>query len=149
MFSGGARGVIVIVIGNGQGEESSNPGRFSLHFIVPDTLTIVPDIVIIECSPMTREAGVQSQVESYQRLKKWYLMVLIIIRFGSRVKWSNPGKGLAPSPTPWYRSYRKRSLWVTCDLGHQLYLIMVFNPYLGWGIKEFTPFPKVLFWKWN
>ena len=24
--------------------------------------------------PMTRETGVQSQVESYQKLKKWYLM---------------------------------------------------------------------------
>ena len=40
-----------------------------------------------------------------QRLKKWYLMppclTLSIIRSGSRVKWSNPGKGVAPSPTPW------------------------------------------------
>ena len=27
-----------------------------------------------ECSPMSRETGVQSQVESYQKLKKWYLM---------------------------------------------------------------------------
>ena len=28
----------------------------------------------LECSPMAREIWVQSQVESYQRLKKWYLM---------------------------------------------------------------------------
>ena len=28
----------------------------------------------VECSPMVRETGVQSQVESYQRFKKWYLM---------------------------------------------------------------------------
>ena len=52
-----------------------------------------------------RETGVQSQVESYQRLKKWYLMqpclTLSIIRYGSKVKWSNPGNGVAPSPTPW------------------------------------------------
>ena len=27
-----------------------------------------------ECSPMARETWDQSQVESYQRLKKWYLM---------------------------------------------------------------------------
>ena len=27
---------------------------------------------------------------------------IIYIRYGSRVKWSNPGKGVAPSPTPWY-----------------------------------------------
>ena len=54
---------------------------------------------------MTQETWVQSQVESYQRLRKWYLMppflTLSIIRYGSRVKWSNPGKGITPSPTPW------------------------------------------------
>ena len=77
---------------------------------------------------MTRETLVQSQVESYQRLKKWYLMptclTLSIIRYGSRVKWSNPGKGVAPSSTPWCSSYRKGSLWVTLDYGHQLYLLI-------------------------
>ena len=31
-FSGGARGVIVIVVGNGHGDTSSNPGRDWLHF---------------------------------------------------------------------------------------------------------------------
>ncbi len=38
---------------------------------------------------MVRETGVQSQVESYQRLKTWYLMppylTLSIIWYGSRV----------------------------------------------------------------
>ena len=29
---GGARGVMVIVVGNGQGDTSSNPGRDWLHF---------------------------------------------------------------------------------------------------------------------
>ena len=61
---------------------------------------------------MARETWVQSQVESYQRLKKWYLMppclTLSIIRYGSRVKWSNPGKGVAPSPTPWCSKLLKR-----------------------------------------
>ena len=46
---------------------------------------------------------------SYQRLSKWYLipscLTLSIIRYISRVKWSNPGKGVAPSPTPRCRSY--------------------------------------------
>ncbi len=64
------------------------------------------------CSPMARETWVQSQVESYQRLKKWYLMLLCltlsIIRYGSRVKWSNPGKGVAPSPKPWCIKLSKR-----------------------------------------
>ena len=34
---------------------------------------------------------------------KWYLihpcLTLSIIRYVSRIKWGNPGKGLAPSPT--------------------------------------------------
>ena len=38
---------------------------------------------------------------SYQRFKKWYLMpsclTLSIIRYGSRVKWVNPEKGVEPS----------------------------------------------------
>ena len=58
----------------------------------------------VECSPMVRETGVQSQVEWYQRLEKWYLippcLTLSIIRYVSRVKWSNPRKGVAPSLTP-------------------------------------------------
>ena len=37
-------------------------------------------------------------------------LTLSIIRYGSRVKWSNPGKGVAPFPTPWCCSYRKGSL---------------------------------------
>ena len=45
----------------------------------------------------------------YQRLKKWYLMppslTLSIIRWVSRVKWSNPGKGVAPSSTSRCGSY--------------------------------------------
>ena len=35
-------------------------------------------------------------------------LTLSILRYGSRVKWSNPGKGVAPSPTSWCSSYRKR-----------------------------------------
>ena len=46
-----------------------------------------------------------------------------IIRQGSRVKWSNPGERVAPSPTPWCSSYWKRGLWVTLDYGLQLYFI--------------------------
>ena len=67
---------------------------------------------LLECSPMARETWVQSQVESYQRLKKWYLMppclTLSIIRYGSKVKWSNLGKGVVPSPTPWCSKLSKR-----------------------------------------
>ncbi len=50
---------------------------------------------------MALETGIQSQVESYQRFKKWYLippcLTLSIIRYVSRVMWGNPGKGVALS----------------------------------------------------
>ena len=82
----------------------------------------------LECSPMAREIRAQSQVESYQRLKKWYLMLscltLSIIRYVSKIRWSNPGKGVAPYPTPRCSSYRKGSLRVTLDYGRQLYLLV-------------------------
>ena len=43
----------------------------------------------VECLPIVWETEVQSQVKSYQRLKKWYLihpyLTLSIIRYGSRV----------------------------------------------------------------
>ena len=57
------------------------------------------------------------------KTQKWYLMppclTLSIIMYGSRVKWSNPGKGVATSLTFWYRSYKKWSLRVTLDYGRQ------------------------------
>ena len=43
-----------------------------------------------------------------------------------RVKWSNPGKGVAPSPTPWCRSYQKGSLRVTLDYGRQLFTYYIY-----------------------
>ena len=62
-------------------------------------------------------------VALYHRLLKWYLippcLTLSNIRYVSRVKWSNPVKGVAPSPTPRCSSYRKASLLVTLDFGHQ------------------------------
>ena len=46
----------------------------------------------------------KSKFESYQRLKRWYLippcLSLSIIRYRSRVKWSNSRKGVVPSPIP-------------------------------------------------
>ena len=60
---------------------------------------------------MVLETEVQSQVESYQRLKKWYMislcLILSTIRWGSKLKYSNPRNGVAPSPTP-----RRRSYWI-------------------------------------
>ena len=58
---------------------------------------------------MARETRVQSQVESYQKLKKWYLippcLTPSIIRYVSRVKWSHSGKRVALSPTSRCSSY--------------------------------------------
>ena len=46
------------------------------------------------------------EVKSYQR---WYLippcLTLSIMRYVSRVKWSNAGEGVAPSPTPLCSSF--------------------------------------------
>ena len=60
------------------------------------------------------------------KTQKWYLMppciTLSIIRYRSRVKWSNPRKGVTPSPTPWCSTYRKGSLRVTLD-----YYIYIYN----------------------
>ena len=57
-----------------------------------DGLSRVPQSPLalwVECSPMVQETGVQSQVKSYQKLKKWYLMpsclTLSIIRYISRI----------------------------------------------------------------
>ena len=81
-----------------------------------------------QCSWMVRETGVQSQIETYQRLKKWYLisfcLTLSIIRYVSRVRWSNPGEGVAHSPTLWCSSYRKGSLLVALDYSRKLYLLL-------------------------
>ena len=50
----------------------------------------------LECLPMAQATGVQSQVESYQRLKKWYLMPpclsLSIIRYRLKVSGAIYGK---------------------------------------------------------
>ena len=48
-------------------------------------------------------------------------LTLSIIRYGSRVKWSNPEKGVPPSPTPQCSSCRKGSFRVALDYDCQLY----------------------------
>ena len=64
------------------------------------------------------------------KTQKWYLMppclTFSIIRYRSRVRWSNLGKGVAPSPTPRCSSYLQGSLRVTLDYGRQLlYLLLL------------------------
>ena len=98
----------------------------------------------LECLPMARETGIQSQVESYQRLKKWYLMppclTLSIIRYKLMVKWSNPGKGVAaPSPTSCCSSYWKGSLQVALSQSRQFYLLIYIYIYI------FTPPSQMMY----
>ena len=72
----------------------------------------------VERSPMVRETGFQSPVESYQRFKKWYMMLPCLTQHYKvriKVKWSNQRNGVAPSPTLWCSSYWKGSLLVTLD----------------------------------
>ena len=84
---------------------------------------------MVECSPISQETGVQYQVESYQRLKKRYLippcLTLNIIMHISRVKGNNLRKGVVPSPTLRWSSYWKGSSRVSLDYSHQLYLLLI------------------------
>ena len=66
-------------------------------------------------------------------------LTLSIIRYGSRVKWSNPGKGVVPSPTPWCCSYWKGSFWVTFNYG-LLYIYIYIYIYENGAYMEFTIF---------
>ena len=60
------------------------------------------------------------------KTEKWYLILLcltlIIIRYVSKVKWSNTGKGVEPSLAPQCGSYWKESLRIALDNGCQPYL---------------------------
>ena len=74
---------------------------------------------------------------SYQRLKKWYLIPPCLTLSIIRVKWSNPGNGVVPSPTPWYSSYWKGSLWVTLNYGRQLYFYLLLQIFKMMEKSEF------------
>ena len=84
---------------------------------------------MVECSSLARETRFQSQVKSYRRIKKWYLippcLTLSNIKYVSRVKWSNPGKEVVPSLTPQYSNYWKGSFLVALDYDRQLYNLLV------------------------
>ena len=88
----------------------------------------------VECLLISQEARVQSQIESYQRFKIWYLMLACLLnkqhyKIQSKVEsyQRNQGKGEAPSPTHQCCSYWKRSLQVALDNSHQLYLYIYIN----------------------
>ena len=96
--------------------------NFIFHLSTPNTFEKIFQLIsrgiCIFTLPLC-ETGVQSLLESYQRLGRWNLihpcLTLSIIRYITKVKWSNPSNGVAPSPTPHCRSYWKKSLRVALD----------------------------------
>ena len=88
-----------------------------------NTLTRMPETSTLTTTPRGRSAnGLTVRVFAKSpgdwgtipglvipKLRIWYLLphclTLSIIRYGSRVKWSNPGKGVVPSRTPRCSSY--------------------------------------------
>ena len=99
-----------------------------------------PICTVIECS--TNDTGVQTRVESYQRLKTWYFtspcLTLTNIRHGSRIKWNNPGKGVAPFPTFCWSSYWEGafvSLSTTVSQFISLYIYIYIYRCSVWSVR--------------
>ena len=74
-------------------------------------------------------------------------LTLSIIRYGSRVKWSNPGKGVAPSPTSWCSKLSKREpsghprLWSPTLLTYMaLYHTALYHIVLRVSLNKFPDF---------
>ena len=85
----------------------------------------------IECLPNVWDTRFNPRLSHTKDSKKWSLMLpcltFSIIRYRSRVKWSNPGNGVVPSPPPRCSSYWKGSFQVALNYGHQLYLLLLYN----------------------
>ena len=79
----------------------------------------------VECSPMVPGdlGSIPGQVmpKTLKMVLEPPCLTLSNIRYVSRVKWSNPRKGVGPSFTPRCCSCWKRSLRVALDYDHQLY----------------------------
>ena len=107
----------------------------------------------VECSLTGPETGVQSLVESYQRLKKWYLippyLTLGIIRYISRVNWSNPRKKVVLSPPPQCSSNWKESLWIALNYGRPLYLIYIYIYIYSGQSKVLLQIHLPRLWRWR
>ena len=104
------------------------------EFLTPVTLVVFhwsmsnrpidPAVRVFAKDRKTGRPGGQSQVESDRRLKNGTCcLTLSIIRYESRVKWSNLGDGVAPSPTPLCSCYWKRSLWIRLHYSHHFYFM--------------------------
>ena len=97
----------------------------------------------IESTPMAQETGVRSQVESYKRLKKWYLippcLTYSIIRYISRVKWSNLGKGVPPFSTTTIEKEAFGSVSTTICIYAYIYMYVYIDTYVYIWIYMCSP----------
>ena len=59
--------------------------------------------------------------KTFKMVLDTYCLTLSNKRYISSVKWSNPGKGVVPSPTPRCSSFWKGTLLVVLDYCRQLY----------------------------
>ena len=67
-------------------------------------------------------------------------LTLSNIRYILRVKWSNPGKGVVPSPIPQCSSYWKGRLLIAHNFGRQIYFFFTYLHFLelhGLGLNLF------------
>ena len=88
----------------------------------PGDLGSIPGRVI----PKTQKMVLDSSLLNTQHYKE---------RIKGKVEQSR--EGVAPSPTPWCNSYRKGSLRVTLDYGHQLYLLCIIIIFLDKFFNSF------------
>ena len=103
-------GMMFRVFANGLGDLGSIPGC-----VMPKTQKMILDAALLNT--------------------QHYKVRIKYIRYLSRVKWGDPGKGVAPSPPPWCSSYWKGSLRFSLDYGRQL----------SYSWFEFSfPFPRVV-----
>ena len=75
------------------------------------------------CCPEDLPRAMNDREEWRERVRDIRAASTIWWWWWSRVKWSNPGRRVAPSLTPRCSSYRKGSLRDTLDYGRQLYLL--------------------------
>ena len=95
---------------------------FDLVFGVLYFLKLFPPLLLWMYKVFTNGPGDLGSMPGWVIPKTLPCVTLSIIRWRSRVMWSNPGNGLVSSPSLWCSSYRKGSLWITLDYGSQLYL---------------------------
>ena len=78
----------------------------------------------------SRRPGFNPRSSHTKDSKKFFSMLpcltLKIIRYRSRVNWSNRRKGVVSSITSWCGSNWKGSFWITLDCSHQLYLLILY-----------------------